>query len=276
MSRAPGRVVLAVLGTAVVSTVVGGQYRSYVKGSMGPWLLLTGVVLLLLAVRGALRDRQRHDAERSRLRYGGAPRPAPAVQDGHDGDQHPGQEHGWAWGLLLAPVACLALLAPPPLGSYTAARAVDAATVRPAAVIDEELPAWPPLPAGDVVPLTMGEFVTRAQWDTTRTLAGRTVRLTGFVVPRAAARHGTGGGDWTLARVSIMCCAADATAFRVQVLDPEGRASGRPPAADTWLELEGTWVPAAAPPIAVDAVIPDPVLRLTASRVVRAPADPYE
>ncbi len=254
MSQVRGRVVLIVLGTAAISTVLGGGYRSYVKPSMGPWLLATGAVLVLLAVHGALREFRRYDADHL--------------------SAHPEHGHGQVWGLLLAPVACLALLAPPSLGSYTAARAVDAVTARPADVVDDEVPAWPPLPAGDVVALSLGEFITRTQWDGTRALVGRTVRLTGFVVPRAEGEPSA--GEWTLARMTIMCCAADAAVYRVQMIDPTGAVGGRPPAADTWLEVEGTWAPTSSGPTGVGPAISDPVLRLVAARAIPAPADPYE
>ncbi|WP_228395245.1 TIGR03943 family putative permease subunit, partial [Modestobacter roseus] len=82
------------------------------------------------------------------------------------------------------------------------------------------------------------------------------VRLVGFAVPRD-------DGGWDLARFSINCCAADATALRVQV------AGDRPgPAADQWVQVVGTAGrrEAGGPP----------VLRADVVSEVPAPAEPYE
>lgn len=156
-------------------------------------MLAAGAVLVLLALHGALRQWRRSDETRTLARYGA----------GHPSHEHGESDgpHGRSWALLLAPVACLALLAPQALGSYSAGRAVSAAPVRPvqpgqadAGQVDvsqldagqQSWSGWAPLPAGDIVPLSLGEFITRAQWDESRSLTGRTVRLTGFVLRRGA------------------------------------------------------------------------------------------
>ncbi|MGY1750347.1 TIGR03943 family putative permease subunit [Modestobacter sp. SYSU DS0511] len=92
-------------------------------------------------------------------------------------------------------------------------------------------------------------------------LAERRVRLVGFVVPRDDG--GPGDGTWDIARFSIACCAADAAALRVQVLDASSGLS-----ADQWVEVVGTAVPRepGGPP----------VLRAASVEPIAAPAEPYE
>ncbi|MGY1839543.1 MULTISPECIES: TIGR03943 family putative permease subunit [unclassified Modestobacter] len=91
-------------------------------------------------------------------------------------------------------------------------------------------------------------------------LAERRVRLVGFVVPRDDG--GRDDGTWDIARLSINCCAADATALRVHVV-------GGPPGlvADQWVEVVGT------------AGRRDPggppVLRAASVEPIPAPAEPY-
>lgn len=267
------RAAVGLLGVTLLVVVVTGHYRSYVRASNWWMLLAAGVVLVVLAVHGALREWQQLDLERSARRYAADPR---AWLDGRlgTGRRAPGSGHdhdgpGSAWVLLLAPVACLALLAPPTLGSYSAARAPDGATAALVPAVTVEGPAWAPLPAGDVVPMTFQEFVVRARWDTTQAMAGRTVRLTGFVVPRAPERAGE--APWVLARMGIMCCAADAVAYRVRL---SGAPVRRLPA-DTWLEVEGMWVAEPAP-TDPDAPGAPPLLRVTALREVPVPAEPFD
>ena len=122
-----------------------------------------------------------------------------------------------------------------------------------------------PLPApaapGDPVVLSLKEFVGRAVYDRGRSLQGTPVRLVGFVTPD------TRGGGFLLTRFIVTCCAADARPLRVAVrgLEPPG------PAADTWLEVTGTWH---AEPRAAEDQRP-PVLDATDVRTIPAPTSPY-
>lgn len=83
MNRTASCVVLLLLGAAVVKVCLTDRYLRYVKAGLWPFLLLSGVVVLALAV--ANRHRQ------------------PRV----------------AW-LLVLPVVALVVVAPQPLGSYAA------------------------------------------------------------------------------------------------------------------------------------------------------------
>ena len=80
-----------------------------------------------------------------------------------------------------------------------------------------------------------------------------------FVTPHGDAR-------WYLTRIMITCCAADSRSYLVAV---DG--GGRPPVANTWQRVTGTWV--ASPP--VDGR-PTAWIAATAVTAVPAPAEPYE
>lgn len=150
------------------------------------------------------------------------------VDPGEHGDHSHSARPAW---LLLVPVLAVFLVAPPALGAdsviRTEARAPSSAAVANAA-------AFPPLPPGNVVPLAVNDFVTRAGWDAAGTLNGRTVSLTGFVVHT--------GGSTLLARLVISCCAADA--FPVTVRLRGGQADHL--ASDAWIQVTGRVVPGTA------------------------------
>jgi uncharacterized repeat protein (TIGR03943 family) len=210
---------------------------SYVRGTLRPLLVASGVVLLALAV-AALRRRD----------------PGPDLRD----HGHGAPRSGW---LLALPVLVLLLVAPPALGSYAAtrqARPVVAAGGDPGGV-------FPPLPepVGSAVPLAVSEFVTRALYDEERSLSGERVRLLGFAAP------GQGGG-YLLTRFNLFCCAADGQAYQVEVHGDQV-----PRRADQWLVVEGRWRPAKVyDGIAPLGVLP--VLVADSVTEVRPPADRYE
>jgi uncharacterized repeat protein (TIGR03943 family) len=152
--------------------------------------------------------------------------------------------------LLLLPLVMALGVAPPALGAFTAARS-GAAVPAPIARRD-----YPPI-SGPTLPLH--DYAERAAWDGGRTLQGRTVTLVGFVTPDGDAR-------WYLTRITITCCAADSRSYLVGV---DG--GGRPPVANTWQRVTGTWV--ASPP--TDG---SPTARTAAMSVsqVAEPEEPYE
>jgi uncharacterized repeat protein (TIGR03943 family) len=260
-------VLLILVGGAILRISVSDIYLRYVKDGLRPFLLAAGAALLVLGIVGAVRD----GLLRGGSRRGEAAAAADGNADGHgpepatgagpeDGHEH-GHEHGHghdhsrgpavAW-LLCLPVFAIFLIAPPALGSYAASR--DAGTVaKPTGGSD-----YPPLPAGDPVAMSVGEYAVRAVWDKGRTLQDRSVAISGFVTPRKE-------GGWYLTRMVLNCCAADARALKVIVSDAPA------PAADTWVELTGTWV-ASKQPIS-DSTLP--VIRATNVRQIPQPRDPY-
>ena len=236
MSRELQGIVLVLVGIVTLRISWGTAYLNYVKEEMRPWLLLSGAVLVVLGVLAIV------DVLRGR---GDEPDP-------HDDAHHHGGPRT-AW-LLLLPVATLFLVAPPALGSYAAAR--DITNSVPAST------ALPPLPAGDPVEMYLSDYVTRAVWEEWVSLEGRTVELTGFVLP-------TDDG-WQLSRLQIACCAADAFASKVQPIDlPEG---ARDLPADTWVTVTGEWVPGEGAP----SVYSVPLLRVNSIEQVPPPENPYD
>jgi uncharacterized repeat protein (TIGR03943 family) len=156
--------------------------------------------------------------------------------------------------LLVVPLVMALGVSPPPLGAFTAARS-GAAVPAPIARRD-----YPPLPAGNPTPLAVHDYAERAAWDGGRTLGGRTVTLTGFVTP-------DGEAHWYLTRIMITCCAADSRSYLVAI---DG--GGRPPVANTWLRVTGTWVASAPAPDG------GPTTRLAATSItpIATPTEPYE
>jgi uncharacterized repeat protein (TIGR03943 family) len=150
--------------------------------------------------------------------------------------------------LLLAPVLVIALVAPPALGADAVGRAGASNAVR-------ESDVFGPLPAE----LSVAEFVQRAVWDTSGSLDGREVGLTGFVVRHGAATE--------LARLTIACCAADARPNRVRLVGATGDH-----AADTWLQVRGVLQAGSATPANGHV----PALTVTSVRTIPPPPDPYE
>lgn len=219
MRRHVQAALLLLLGSAVLHISLLSQvYLRYVKEGLRPFLVASAVLLLALGLIGAVRDGLPFAPRR------GADEEVDEEVDEKADDGH-GHEGGprVAWVLFL-PVLALLLYAPPALGSYTAARETDNAVA--------EVSEFDALPDTDPAPLALSGFIARVQQDRDRSLAGRTVLMTGFVTP-ARDRSGT----WYLTRLVVSCCAADSRSLRVRV-------HGRPaPPADTWVTVTGTWHP---------------------------------
>ncbi|VVJ20685.1 Uncharacterised protein [Amycolatopsis camponoti] len=239
MRRETQNILLILLGGALVKIAVNGDYLRYVKPAQQPWIIAGGAVMVLLGAVAIVRDLLAARAK------------AAAEQDhGHSHSARP------AW-LLLVPVLAVFLVAPPALGADSVIRTEARA---PASAAAANAAAFPPLPAGNVVPLTVNEFVSRAGWDAAGTLDNRTVSLTGFVVHT--------GGRTLLARLVISCCAADA--FPVTVHLRGGEADHLP--SDAWIRVTGSAVPRTA--TKDNSYTPD--FTLASITTVPTPKDPYE
>jgi uncharacterized repeat protein (TIGR03943 family) len=249
VNREAQSVVLFVLGVAVLRISIDGTYLRYVKEWLQPFLIASGAGLVALALVAAWADGLLRRLPEQQPAAG--PADAPVETHGQGGHAHGGPRVAW---LLLLPVLAIFLVAPPPLGSYAASRD-SGAVAQPA---DDT--GLPPLPAGDPVPMSLGDYSVRAIWDEGRTLQGRTVKMTGFVTPRE-------GGGWHLTRMALSCCAADARAIKVEVRD------GPPLPPDTWVEVVGHWSPVPADVDAIDAV---PALAAGEVRQIEQPHNPYE
>lgn len=203
MKRETQNVLLLLLGGAVLKIAVDGSFVRYVKPSLHPYLLLSGILMIALAAAAIVRDVRR-----------GGPGDGGAGEHQHSGHQHSGRPY---W-MLLVPAAAILFLAPPALGVASVSnRVVDSGQL--------ERSAFPPLPVGDAPEIPMLDVVQRAARDTTGSLDGREITVTGMRVTNP-------DGSVDLARVLIICCAADARSIRIHL--------DRPLPEGDWLRVRGT------------------------------------
>jgi uncharacterized repeat protein (TIGR03943 family) len=204
MSRGTQNTVVLLVGLSAVVMVIKGTYLHFVKPSLLPWLLAAAAVLIALAVASIVRD----------LRH------APAEDHGHT-------HRPWLVWLLLVPIALTTFVVPPPLGAQGTAPETLAAT-------EPARRAFPPLPGGRAPTVPIPDVVMRAAADSTNSLDGRLITITGFTLRYPDSTD--------LGRVVIVCCAADAQLARIHLSGAAvADAAGYPE--DTWLQLEGTVVP---------------------------------
>jgi uncharacterized repeat protein (TIGR03943 family) len=237
---------LVLVGAAVLRISAFSElYLRYVQVGLRPYLIVSGAALVLLGI--AMAAVRRDDGDDGH---------GDADDDGDEGDDggHHHRGHGprVAW-LLTLPALALLLFPPPALGSYSAERE---AAQRAA----QGVGTFPALAAGDPVEIGVGEFASRAIYDSGRSLKGRTVRMTGFVT------HGD-DGTWYVTRLLVSCCAADATTSKVEI-----RGADALPV-DTWVTVTGVWHPKGK--LGTDGAWP-PVLDAASVKQVKQPADPYE
>jgi uncharacterized repeat protein (TIGR03943 family) len=205
MSRGTQNALLLLVGLSIVVMAVKGSYLHYVKPTLLPWLIAAAVVLITLAVAAIVRD----------LRN--------PLDDGDGGHQH----RAWLVWALLVPIALMVFVVPPPLGAHGAAPEAGAA-------VEPHKRPFPPLPPDRAPTVSIPDVLMRAATDSTNSLDGRLITLTGFTLKYPE------GTD--LGRVVIVCCAADAQLARVHLSGPAvAEAAGYPE--DTWLQVEGTVVP---------------------------------
>jgi uncharacterized repeat protein (TIGR03943 family) len=209
MSRGTQNALLLLVGLSIAVMAIKGSYLHYVKPSLLPWLIAAAVVLIALAVAAIAQD----------LRHG---------SDEADSVEADGHRHRpWLVWLLLLPIALTVFVVPPPLGAHGAAPEAVAAA-------EPQRRAFPPLPPGRAPTVSIPDVLMRAATDSTNSLDGRLITLTGFTLKYPDSTD--------LGRVVIVCCAADAQLARVHLSGPAvAEAAGHPE--DTWLQVEGTVVP---------------------------------
>lgn len=197
MNRNAQAIVLTALGAVALRVGITDEYARYVNEWMRWPLVVSGALLVALAFTRVF---GRDDA--------------PALEE-HG--EHGGSRAIWA---LLVPIVVAFVIQPPALGAYVADRRVN--EVRPDAQA-----AVAPLADGATTDMLVSEFVALAA-TYGQDLEGHDVRLTGFVT--------RDGDDWFVTRLAISCCAADASAFRVQVRGVTA------PAEEQWVQVTGQWV----------------------------------
>jgi uncharacterized membrane protein YcgQ (UPF0703/DUF1980 family) len=89
------------------------------------------------------------------------------------------------------------------------------------------------------------------------------VQITGFVTPNP-------DGGWWLTRLSLACCAADAFAGKIQVVDPPLGWENPPP--NIWTVVTGRWIPGGGTN-SDDAI---PLLAVQDIVQIEQPTNPYD
>jgi len=221
--------VLVLFGAALIRLAATDALLRYVRPVARPWVLLAGAGIVVVALWSLA-----------------ATRPQSLGADEHNGAS------GMAW-LVIAPVIAVAVIAPPALGAYAAARI-------PVAAPPPSARAFPPLRAdtGGPTSVTLLDFYARAEFDGGATLTGHRIELTGFVL------HSDPDG-FRIARLVITCCAADARAVVVRIRSPV--ATLHP---DVWVTVIGEYAGTKPADPAV------PVLRADTVTPVSAPDNPYD
>ena len=242
MSREAENTLLLLVGIATAMITIGGAFTRYVKPSMLPWLGLTAVVVIGLALVAMAVDIRR------------------GVAHGEDGAAH--GEHGdhshrgsVAW-LLLLPVVVLIFVAPPALRPQAFPPSVTAVSTD---VLRRE---FPPIPDGRAPEVAVPEVMVRAAQDTAGTLDNRLITVVGFTLREAD------GVD--LGRVAIVCCAADARLARIHLRGPAAAEAAALPD-ETWIRVEGTVITDSADGDSTSI----PTLEVTTVTPIDEPANTY-
>jgi putative membrane protein len=235
VSRGSQNIVLLLVGMSTAVMLVKGTYLNYVRPGLLPWLIVAALVLVALGLVAVIRDlRMAGAARRDEGHDEHDPEHDHEHDDEHDPEHDPEHDDGhghlhqpWLTWFLLIPIAMVAFVAPPPLDA-------SGASPQPAAVSAPQRRAFPPLPPGNAPTVSLPETVMRAAADSTNSLNGRSITLTGFAL------HHSGGVD--IGRVVIVCCAADAQLARIHLSGTGATAAAGYPD-DTWLQIEGQIVP---------------------------------
>jgi uncharacterized repeat protein (TIGR03943 family) len=239
VNRTAQGVVMLLFGGAVLRASLTDMYLRYVRESLQPFLIAASGLLIAAGVATLWYELRQRDE------------PPQTPEHGH------GHREPWVGWLLILPVLGLLLVAPPALGSYSA---TTAGTALPE---DEPASGFAPLPEASLVELSVLDYAARAIWEDGRSLTGRRVQLTGFLVTDE-------NGEQHLARLVLTCCAADARPIKIGMV-------GEAPAGlpdDTWVEVIGEYVEQTGVDPINEATIP--YLRVEHWQQVPAPSNPYE
>lgn len=235
MSRPHQSLLLGLVAVLLLRLSLTDEFLSYVKPVMQPFLVVAGLILAVVALAPFLSGTRRAspvDAE-------GSPLDLMPSDPGHDPGHGDGGDHGpphLAW-LLVIPIATAFIVAPGSLGSFAAER--GASWVPQTPTVDS---GWPPpmrSPVEGAYEVGLNDVNIRAYYDEAASLQDKPLRLVGFVRSDPDAP-----GEFLLTRFMVSCCAADAVPVSVRVTGAEGPL----PPDESWVEVEGTWVPNALDP----------------------------
>jgi uncharacterized repeat protein (TIGR03943 family) len=279
MNREAQSIVVMLFGGLLVGITVSGRYTSYVKPGFGPLLMTGGIILLLIGLLSLAQTIVTEVRRAKREATGGA-----LEHDEVDAHGHSHQKSRAPW-LMLAPVLLLMVVAPSALGADAVSRnagsqAIAGLDVAPAAatVYDGYAPndgsgraedstgrrtmQFDPLPGGADPVITLKDFVLRSLYEAKPLITRTPVTLVGLVAP--AGKGFTSG--YTLARLTISCCAADANPIQIHV-------DGPPPfPANTWVAVVGKSVDGSGS--SANDFVPTAVV--SSVKQVAQPSDPYE
>lgn len=208
MRRDTENTLLILLGVSVAMIAVTGTFTRYVKPGLLPWLAGSAVIVIGLGLAAIFRDVRRghtdHDDD----------------HDGHGGHTH---KHGATW-FLVVPIVLLIFIVPPALS----ARSIAPANIGASANTPRR--AFPPLPPGDAPSVPLPEVLMRIAAGSSDTLSGRTITVTGFTFKE--------GERTDLAKIVIVCCAADAQLARLHMTGPAAASASALPE-NTWISATG-------------------------------------
>ncbi|WP_060883846.1 TIGR03943 family putative permease subunit [Streptomyces caniscabiei] len=256
MNRQAQTVILFLTGGALLHAGFTDLYLRYVKAGLRPLLIGAGIVLIAAAAATLWYERRARQQEQQAEPHAHADDSHSQTDEPHApaDEPHPHREPRVSW-LLVLPLLALVLVAPPAAGSYTA--------MRTGAALQEQPWGYPKLPADGTLRLSVADYAGRAVYDKGRALAGRPLKVTGFLAFDDS-------GTPYLVRMALNCCAADAQPVKIAL-------TGELPAVlqpDTWIEVTGTYTPKRTEdPLNGTAV---PYLRVTTTKPVKAPQDPYD
>lgn len=236
MNREAENALLLLVGLSIGMIAVTGAYTNYVKPGLLPWLAGSAAVIIGLALVAIARDIRRGSAYDSQ----------------HHDHQH---RSGVVW-LLIVPVGVLAFLVPPPIAPDATGSSVSEVST------DVLRRPFPALPQETAPTISLPELLMRVSQDTAGTLDGRLVTITGFTMKR--------NGRTDLARVVIICCAADARLASVRISGPAAQQVTAYPE-NTWLSIEGK-VPAGQGDSSGLAI---PIVQAYRVTRIDPPANPY-
>jgi uncharacterized repeat protein (TIGR03943 family) len=251
MRRDAQAVLLLLVGGTLLKISLTGTYVRYVKPGQLPLLVAAGIALVAVAavtLYAEIRARSTVDDHE--------------VDDGHEHGSGRDVGHGHGHGqsmvgwLLVLPALALLLFAPPAVGAFQANRNGTALSA-------QSNSDFPPLPAGDPVTISLLDYAGRAVFDHGHSLSGRTVQLSGFIIPGAS-------GHMYLARMVVTCCAADARPVKVGLTGdvPLGLKQ------EQWVEVTGTWLDQADHDAVNNELIP--YVQVSSLQTIAAPELQYE
>ena len=181
---------------------VTGSYTRYVKPGMLPWLIGSAAILIGLAILAMASD------IRGKVADGG-------------GHHHHGERDGVVW-LLVLPIVMLIFIVPPALSAQAAS---------PVTVATSSRSPFPPLPPGEAPTVALPQVLMRIATGPAGGLEGRTISVTGFTMKDHESVD--------LAKIVIICCAADAQLARLHLGGPAAASAGDLPE-NTWITVRGT------------------------------------